>query len=353
MLSMSNIRSARIAKDLVAGAAAEGHGVLTGFNGRGPLTHGAIVKIIVGAGFPESWAPSLVSAHRHAGRAVSILNQNGYVVRADRTKSQRRNEKKTADDVAIETALTEQAKSDTFAAEVLRDRQIENDELPTWQARWYVMSTGARGVKVGESAGHIVMIATLDQNGVLQLDCRNEDLKQRVRTDYETRFEREEHAASDVSEWLKSTLVGKFRAAKLGGNWYVKKQHAADAERLLTAFAKAGWGENFLLPALPVATSEQLLSGLTASFEREVADVLGEYHLLANDAREEGKEISSKVSLRILGNLRDLTERCLGYAALLGSDRMASLQDQIVAAATEIETTVAGLSQRFADFFGK
>ncbi len=347
--SNRNAAASKIAKgDLVAGAAAEGHGVLVGFNGRGALTHKRLVEILVGAGFPENWAPSLVSAHRHAGRAVAILNQNGYVVRADRTKSQKRDEKKTADDVAIESALAnEAAHGNTDAAAVLADRQMET--TATWQGRWYVMST-TRATAVGQKAGEIVMIATLEQNGALRIQCANEDLEKRVRADYETRFDREEHAAADISEWLKSVLVGRFRAAKLGGNWYVKKQHAAEAEKLLTAFAKH-WGENFLLPALPVATSDQLLAGLTASFEREVSDVLAEYHLLASDAREEGKEISSKVSLRILGDLRSLTERCLGFAALLGTDRMAALQMQNVAAADEIESTVAGLSQRFADFF--
>jgi hypothetical protein len=338
---------------MVAGAVAEGHGVLVGFNGRGALTHKRLIATLVDAGFPENWAPTLISAHRHAGRAVSILNQNGYVVRADRTKSQRRNVKKNAEDLAIESGLRAQIAAGgevgANAAAILRDRQIETGELATWQGRWFVMSTG-RASKIGEAAGEIVMIATLTENGALELQCANEDLKQRVRTDFETRFENEEHAASDVSEWLKSTLVSKFRAAKLGGNWYVKRQHAANAERLLTAFA-AIWGENFLLPALPVASSDQLLAGLSNSFAREVDEVLTEYRMRKADAVEEKKEISSRVSLSILAKLRELMERCVGFAALLGTERIASLRAQIVAASEEIESTVDGMSLRFGAIF--
>jgi hypothetical protein len=57
------------------------------------------------------------------------------------------------------------------------------------------------------------------------------------------------------------------------------------------------------------------------------------------------------VSLSILAKLRELMERCVGFAALLGTERIASLRAQIVAASEEIESTVDGMSLRFGAIF--
>lgn len=311
--------------NMIAGAVAEGHGVLLGFGGRGSMPRQQLLATLTGAGFPAEWAPGITSAHRHAGRVLGALNSLGYVCRADRTKS-------------IVRQQAQQAAA-----------RGERVEVPTWTARWHVVRA-SRLAETGGAYGRVVMIATITSSDTLELQTTDRELGEKVRAEYEARIAGETYNASDVSDWLKSTLVHRFRAARLGGNWYVKRQHAAAAERLLSAFSKV-WGEDFLLPALPVASSEQLRTGIAASFAREVDEVLTEYRTKRDEAKAERRELSSRAATSIHARLRELVERCVGFAALLGDAHVHGLRTRCVAASEEIQGSIDGISQRFGLIF--
>lgn len=303
---------------MIAGAAAEGHGVLLGFSGRGTLTRAQLLQALADAGVPQDWAPAVKSAHAQAGRVLSALNSSGFVVRADRSKSK------------------------------LRAQAAQGATVPTWSARWHV-SVSTRGAEVGGTAGTVVMVATLIDD---QLTISSSDLplETRVRTEFAAAVAGEVYAAADVTAWLQATLRHRLRAARLGGTWYVRQAHAAAAERLIATLSLL-WGEDFLLPALPIATTDQLCDGLLASFGREVDVVTDELHILTTTAKLESKLVSPASAQRLHSQLDKLSERAAGYAAMLGPARLAQLRTRLVDASHAIQEHMTGIEIRFGLIF--
>lgn len=328
-----SVRGAAQRGDLIAGASAEGNGILTGFSGRGPMTRAALLATLAKAGFPAEWAPAAKSAHAHAGRILNALNQLGYVCRAD-TKRHKGRTAVGADDTAFGLVVANDAKLEGkhYHADAVV-RQVGG--IPTWAARWEVAAGRGREAEVGAAFGTVVMIATLDQNGELFLECDNDGLTRRVREDFEARRNAEEFQASDVSAWLASILVSKFHAARLGGNWYVRREYANNAERLLTVFS-LGWGQNWLLPALPVATTEQLCEGLALGLLNECQAIRDEYHAL----RDKG-DVSSRRAETLYGDVKSLAVRAYGLATVIGDERVSHLVVQFGAVADSIARSVS------------
>lgn len=335
-------------RQLIAGAAAEGHGILTGWDGRGSMTRTEVIVALGAGGFPLDWAPEAKSAHAQAGRAINALNSLGFVVRADRTKSQKRAKLNLAD--------TE------FAEMVARDAKEEGQHrradaimttdaggVATWRARWMIGTTSTQA-SVGGAYGDVVMVATLDNMGKLWLDSKNTQIADRVRADFESSVASENYSAADISDWLKSTLVSRFRAARVGGNYYVKHTHAEAAERFLTAFARR-WGQNWLIPALPVATSEQLRTGIASGLAREVDDVLTEYRDAVTKAKSESREMGARLASSLHDKLRTLAERAAAFSLLLGAHHVHGLREQCIAASDEIQTSMSDIQIRFGNIF--
>ncbi len=332
----------------VAGAAAEGHGILSGWDGRGTLTRPEFTETLAANGFPLDWAPAAKSAHAQAGRVLGQLNSLGYVVRADRTKSQKRKAAGTDDREHAEMVARDAKEEGAHrAADAIMVKQVGG--VATWRARWMVGTTSNHAT-VGGAYGDIVMVATLDGKGELWLDTENHALRERVRADFEAAIATEVYSAADVSDWLKHQLVSRFRACRIGGNYYIKRQHAEDAERLLTAFSRR-WGQNWLIPALPVATSEQLRSGIAGGLGREIDDVIAEYRDAVAKAKEEHRDMGARLATSLHERLHTLAERATAYALLLGDGYVAGLRAKCVEASELIQESMSDISIRFGLIF--
>jgi hypothetical protein len=307
------------AGNLIAGAAAESHGALVSFSGLGTMTRSTMLATLTGAGFPASWCRSIKSAHAHAGDVVGGLNTLGYVARAARS------------------------------GEARNEAKAKGMPLPTWDARWEIQRTRVGGV-VGERAGTIVCTVELYGTELrIANDAKHAHVAAGIREKFTALVAAETYTATDVSSWLKGVLVHQFRAVQIGGGWYVKREHVAAATKLITACKATGWGTGFFLPPLPVATSAELRENIAASFGSEVDDVLSQYREAKAEAGKAG--LSSRSSLTHHGKLRALTERCIGFAALLGPEYVETMRAKLVTASEEIEQTIDGMSLRFGAIF--
>jgi len=301
---------------VVAGAKANAQGVFLGFAGLNPVTRATLAEIVAEAKAPAEWLPPVKSAHAQAGRAVGALTARGYVVRAARVP-----------------------KHDPKTATAPRN----------WRARWTV---GAAGVNanVGGAFGTTLLVVTLTTSDQLVIEGR-EDLAAGVRADFDSSLAAEVYQAADVTAWLQSVLVSHFRAARVGGNWYVRSRHAAAAEALCTALAKR-WGRDWLLPAIPMATTEQLCAGLVKNFIAEADAVLATYNAELAEAAKAGKDqIGTRRAASLLAEVRTLAERAASYAAMFGEEQLRDLRSRLAHVGNTITESLDGISQRFENIF--
>lgn len=303
--------------EVVAGARTNASGIFLGFNGLGSLTRAELAAVIAAANMPAEWLPAAKSAHAQAGRIVGALSRNGYIVRAAR--------------VPVKTG------------------KPQSTEERGWVARWNV-GQAVLGSQVGGSYGTTLLVATLTIGGELKLEGR-EDLALTVRADFDAACAAEVYAAADVTSWLQSQLIGRFRAAPVGGNWYVRRKYAVGAEALCSALAKT-WGRNWLLPAIPMVTTDELCAGLVKNFADEVDVVLASYRKELADAQSHGEtEIGTRRATTLLGEVRVLAERAVGFASMFGDRHMMTLREKLCAAADEITQSIDDISQRFSLIF--
>jgi hypothetical protein len=306
---------AKLAANVVAGAKVDAAGIFTGFGGLNPLTRAELAAAVADAGCRAEIMPAAKSAHAQAGRAVAALNAMGYVVRAARVP-----------------------KHDPKDQTIVR----------SWRAKWTVSAASA-AANVGEAFGHVLLVATLTTDDRLVLEGR-EDLTARVRTDFETACAGEIYAAADVSAWLCGVLVSEYRAARVGGNWYVRARYAVEAERLCTSLSKK-WGRDWLLPAIPMATTEQLCAGLVANFIREANAVGDAYDTECSKLATEKKQMGSKRAATLLGEVRSLAERATSFASMFGESHLAELRTRLAAIGNKIAESTDGIAIRFENIF--
>lgn len=293
--------------DLIAGAVATGHGVLVSWSGKGELTRAQIVSLVAAAGCPADWAPAARTAHAQAGAALDTLNGRGYVVRAARSGG------KTAAERG-------------------------------YKARWTVGAITHGGV-VGGQLGTTVLVATLSLDGRLELDG-DATLAAEVRVEFDRRTGGEVVGSADVTAWLRSVLVGHLGAVRLGGSYYVPRASVDQAVALCQEVATV-WGCDWMLPALPIATSDQLRAGLANGLAAEAQDVLDELEAQRAAATKDGKsEIGSRAAATLLAKLIKVQDRAAGYAALLGEKETARVRGAIGKAVETIRPLVSDTTQR-------
>lgn len=305
-----------LAKSVVAGAKAEGSGVFLGFAGLNPVTRAQLAATLADAGAPAEWLPAAKSAHAQAGRVVGELNRLGYVARAIR-------------------AAKGSGRKNLATGQVARD----------WKAAWSVGHAHG-SAQVGAQFGTVVLTVKISASDELRV-FGDEGLAARVRAEFDAAVAGEVYGASDVTAWLQGILVRYFRAARVGGCWYVRAKYAVAAERLCTSLAKI-WGRDWLLPAIPMSTCDQLRAGLVKSFTEEAERVLATYATELAAAKVEGKsEIGSKRAATLHSEIKSLAERAVEFSALFDSVSMATLRAKLSKAANEIGQSVDGITQRF------
>jgi hypothetical protein len=296
---------------VIAGAAAEGHGALTGWQGAGTLTRAEILEMLAAAELPESWAPGIKSDLAHAANAVAHPG-SGFLCRRAETP---RKTRKTARD---------------------------------YRARWIVMRSPDGDV--GEQAGEIVLVAEL-RDGSNDLYVANlpevEALAVSIRANYAAARAAEVYSAVDITRWLRDVLTLRCRSARFGGCYYVPREGRDVASRLLSAVS-VRWGTAWIAPLLPVASSAELAAGIARGFSEDVAMVAADLETAREVARQ-GKrsEVSPTVAARLLRELDDVSERAQGYVPLCG-DTLNETKAQ-AAALREILRGLAGAgAARFA-----
>lgn len=302
--------------DIIAGAKSAGSGILIGWSGAGELSRGAIVDALQSVGLPVEWAPRSKSAHAQAGHAISTLTNTGHVVRAERGAR--------------------------------RDRH----GIRAYRARWTVGVVSHTGA-VNDSFGRTVLVATLHDNDELRLAHDETDpdavhLARRVAAEYRRRIDAESFTSAEVTMWLRATITDRYYAVRVGGMYYVPRRNADAAERLCTALASdAKWGSDWMLPALPVSTSEQLRAGLATGFVAEANAVLADLEAARAAAKAAGRsDVGTRAAATLLLKLRDVAQRALMYQAILGDDQLATVRTAVVAAIAVIEPLADDTSQR-------
>lgn len=286
--------------NLVAGAAAEGHGALTDWLGRGSRSGTAVHAITAGI-IPVEWNPAPKDAPVQLGRAMQTVAGSRYV-----------------------------------AKPVRKSKNPAIRETETWLARWILVSIPvASEVQAGKAFGAIALVATLtgDEN-VSSLTCETEptddpDLAQEraqlctaVRENYNVLVATQVHTASDITRWLGYTLRRRFNALRYGRAYYVPAETREIAERLVNAFRSDNWGHNWMYPALPVATSGELSLGLALSLALDVQELADDVGIARRAARDEGRPDIGPVALRHAREKLDVIRARLNfYAARLGESR--------------------------------
>jgi hypothetical protein len=314
----TEVKQAISAREIVVGAKEEGSGILTGWAGSGELTRAQILAALAGSGYPEAWAPAPKSDHFHASAALLTLTQQGRILRSERGRFQQ---------VAI--------------------GQGAEGPYRRYTARWTI-GDPTHG-QVGETFGLTVLTAGLTAGGALDL-AGDAGLIARVREEYSRRQgEGGVYPAGEVTEWLRTALIYRFSAVRLGANWYIPHAHAESAERLLCAISVL-WGQAWILPALPVATTAQLQSGIVRGLSGEAEAVLAEFDTQRAVARADrpGSDIGPKSAATLIGKLRDVYVRAKEYAVLLGPDSTKKIRARLEAALAVIEPLCDDSVQRFA-----
>ncbi len=294
--------------NLVAGASAEGHGVLVGWSGRGEVTREALLSIADRAGIPREWCPRAKDAAVQLTRAVRAAAGSAY-----------------------------------------NPEQARKDENTTWASRWMLVSrTVDADVTAGAMFGEVVLVATLLEPAEIggqevQIDSSNDGLADAVRREYDARIAAERYVAADVTAWLGDILKYQLDAVRYGGCWYVPRSNRALAESICTTLQEAGWGTNWMAPALPIATSTQLSLGLALGLGMEVDAVLAKLGEDRARARAEGREdIGVRAAETFMVRLRAVGERVIGYSATLGEEHTEFVRMRIHDAMIELDSILEG-----------
>lgn len=292
-------------RDLIAGAAAAGQGVLVGWGGAGELTRGQIVAALESAGLPVEWAPASKSAKAQAAKAADVLTSDGFLVRAD--------------------------------------RDFTKTRVGGQRSRW-TAGRISHGAATGEAFGRIVTSIVLRTDDSLQIEGEGAE---RILAEYKRLRDGEIFGSADITEWLRGALRTHLRAVKLGGNFYIPRKGAGDAERLCEAVKATGWGTDWTLPALPIASSGQLQRGLADGIKAEAAAVLVELATArAALVGTERTEVGGRAAATLLAKLRTVGERAKDYSVLIGSVMTKDVRNAIMAAVAIVEPLADDTAQR-------
>lgn len=306
-------------RDIVIGAQTAGAGGLTGWVGHGEMTRTVMAELLNNAGFHEGYLPNPKSVVAHAGYALQALTQEGRVVRADRGGRVRGSRVMATDGRAREFA-----------------------------GRWIVGQANVRQGQVGDSFGEILLTVVVFGDG--RMECTGDhELGERVHGDYQRRLSHEVYPAAEVTTWLRSTLMSRFRAIRLGGNWFVPAEHLERAQAFIGAISSA-WGADWLpVPFLPLATSAQLLSGLTTGLAREVKEALQDLASQRDQARKQNQaDIGSRGAATVYKRLEAIATKARGFADMLGPQNVATLRAELQAAIDTVKPLIDDISLRYA-----
>lgn len=291
--------------NIVAGAQVAGSGILIGWWGKGELVLGRIVEVLGISGIARDLAPSAVGTEAQLAAAVRTLQRGGLVARS---------------------------------VEVLEG----SDHVSRWIVGLAVDAD--QDASIGDAFGRRHLVVTLAKDGTIDCDG-NDEMAATVRAEYQRRIDAEVLSGAKVSAWLTKLLRTRFAAAKLGGNWYIRAEHVAEAGRL-TAALSAVWGKEWM-PAIPVATTDQLRRGLAAAFIEEAQAVLEDLADKRSKAREAGRpDITPRMAAGLLVTLREIAERAVSMGQILGEDAIGNVRAEVLAVVATVDPLCDVAAQR-------
>lgn len=301
---------------VVAGAGADGHGVLSGWRGEGGMTRGELASLAERAGLPTEWLPSPKDADVQLARAVKA--------------------------VAQATGMTDRQ-------EKKRNRQVV--EVVEWSARWLLITTSTGDERVaGGAYGNVALVVTLvdgDAGPELTFDCPNPALVDQVREEFNMRVGAERYVASDITNWLTDVHRFRLEAVRYGFGWYVPRVHRAQAEAICQTFwTEARWGECWMDPPLPVATSAQLAMGISNGLIAEVAEVFADLirqrEILRAKRDDQTADIGPRAAENFMVRLTRIGARVCAYDTILGASGTAACKESIHDIMVELDTVLEG-----------
>lgn len=266
--------------NMVAGAVAAGHGILSGWRGAEKRTHVQLADVAVQAQIPMEWLPTPKDAAIQLGRAVQHVAGIYY-----------------------------EAKPTPKKYRTAADR---------WDSQWRLILK-QEGTQPGDAYGMVALVATTyNVDGVTRIVCnptpQESQLARAVMAEYSKRIETSEYTASDVTKWLGDTLYQRLDAVRYGGNWYVPRDTKAVAQRLLDAMRASGWGKQWVYPALPIATSAEMIVGIAISFEEEVGGLMNTLAAARKQAQDNGrKDIGMRAIESWQRKVDDVTTKARSY----------------------------------------
>lgn len=282
--------------NVVAGAVAEGNGILTHWNGEGPLSRATVTELATAAGLDPSWLPKAKSAETQAHHAVTQVARE-------------------------------------FKLDAKREKKTHKDAGAAYDARWRVTDPSTAGNDAGQSAGSIALVVTLN-DGVLSFSGTTE-IAEKIEAAYKDLTGREVLQAGHVTSWLGNEVIrDRLGGVKYGGCWYVPAATRAAAEKIIAAFAPA-WGTDWMNPPTPIATSEQLARGIANGLAAEVDDTLRE---LAKDGSKcKGGKVGETAAITYLRRFKDHGARALAFGHLLGEELVKEVKAKIAKATEELD----------------
>lgn len=282
--------------NVVAGAVAEGNGILTHWNGEGPLSRATVTELATAAGLDPSWLPKAKSAETQAHHAVTQVARE-------------------------------------FKLDAKREKKTHKDAGAAYDARWRVTDPSTAGNDAGQSAGSIALVVTLN-DGVLSFSGTTE-IAEKIEAAYKDLTGREVLQAGHVTSWLGNEVIrDRLGGVKYGGCWYVPAATRAAAEKIIAAFAPA-WGTDWMNPPTPIATSEQLARGIANGLAAEVDDTLRE---LAKDGSKcRGGKVGETAAITYLRRFKDHGARALAFGHLLGEELVKEVKAKIAKATEELD----------------
>ena len=292
--------------DLVAGAAADGNGILTHWTGAGAETLATLGEYCDAAEVPAKYRPKAKKPETQANLAVN--------------------------EVGIELGLTvrREKKKDLVHGDAAYDR------------RWF-LSEPNHAAGAGESAGTVVLVVTLDGD-TLKFDVQTE-AAEKIAARFLDLCGREVLQAGHITSWLGGYIRDCLGGVRYGGSWYVPRETRGKAEKLISTFAPK-WGSEWMNPPLPIATSAQLAAGIAAGLKAEVDATLTELDSAAAATKE--KKVGEKAAVNYLSKFRAHGERVLAYGQLLGEDLVADCKKKVADAVAKLEGSLDGATIRYA-----
>lgn len=274
--------------DLVAGATAEGYGLLVGWQGLGEMTRARLTDIVTPvAGFEAAWLPAAKEPGTQLTSAIHSAQGNLY--------------------------SAERVAKSTWSAET---------EPREWSSRWLLVSrAGSSDIAIGAAFGQVALVATLyiEASGHELVIDGNPALAAIVRADFEARIASAMYKASDVTAWLAGVMANRLDAVKLGGCWYLPRRTKTLGANLCEAFRSSGWGRAWMNPPLPIATTGEAVAGIAQGLADEAGEIAAEVEAERADRVAAGHlDIGTRKAEGFIERMRSLGKRMFRHADLLG-----------------------------------